>query len=176
MAMHWTHYVHRLQRWIDQFADITGKLIAPLLGIMLVATFCVVISRYGFDIGAVKLQESVIYLHGTVFMLGFAYTLKQGGHVRVDIAYQRFGVRGQALVNLLGTLFFLLPMCGFIFYSSLDYVAFSWRLKESSAEPGGLPFVYLFKTLIPASAALLIVQGIAELCRSVMLLSNKSDG
>ena len=174
--MHWTRYILRLQQGIDQFADLTGKVIAPLLGVMLIATFCVVISRYGFDIGAVKLQESVLYLHSAVFMLGFAYTLKQGGHVRVDIAYQRFGTRGQALVNLFGTLFFLLPMCGFIFFSSLDYVAFSWRLKEGSAEPGGLPFVYLLKTLIPASAALLIVQGVAELCRSLTMLGGKSDG
>lgn len=163
-------------RLLDRLADLTGKLVAPLLGLMLLATFIVVVSRYGFDYGAVKLQESVIYLHATVFMLGFAYTLKQGGHVRVDILYQRLGVRGRAIVDLIGTSLFLLPMCGFILYASLDYVSFSWRLKEGSAEPGGLPFVYLLKTLIPISAGLLILQGLAELMRNLLRLRSSHHG
>lgn len=149
---------------------------APLLGLMLIATFIVVISRYGFDYGAVKLQESVLYMHATVFMLGFAYTLKQGGHVRVDIIYQRLGDRGRAIVDLVGTSLFLLPMCGFILYASLDYVSFSWQLKEGSAEPGGLPFVYLLKTIIPISAGLLILQGLAELLRSLLRLGQSNHG
>ncbi|MFT5560212.1 MAG: TRAP-type mannitol/chloroaromatic compound transport system permease small subunit [Candidatus Azotimanducaceae bacterium] len=168
------HLFKGLLRLLDQLADLTGKLVAPLLGVMLVATFIVVISRYGFDYGAVKLQESVLYMHATVFMLGFAYTLKQGGHVRVDIVYQRLGVRGQAIVDLVGTSFFLLPMCGFILYASLDYVSFSWQLKEGSAEPGGLPFVYLLKTVIPISAGLLILQGLAELLRNLLRLSESN--
>lgn len=163
-------------RWLDQLADLIGKLVAPLLGLMLIATFIVVISRYGFDYGAVKLQESVIYLHATVFMLGFAYTLKQGGHVRVDILYQRLGIRGRAIVDLVGTSLLLLPMCGFILYASLDYVSFSWQLKEGSAEPGGLPFVYLLKTLIPISAGLLILQGFAELLRNLLRLRQSNNG
>jgi len=150
--------------------------VAPLLGLMLIATFIVVISRYGFDYGAVKLQESVLYMHATVFMLGFAYTLKQGGHVRVDIIYQRLGDRGRAIVDLVGTSLFLLPMCGFILYASLDYVSFSWQLKEGSAEPGGLPFVYLLKTIIPISAGLLILQGLAELLRSLLRLGQSNHG
>tara|TARA_R110002111_G_scaffold96162_7_gene149161 strand:- start:1266 stop:1796 length:531 start_codon:yes stop_codon:yes gene_type:complete len=156
---------------IDRFSDLTGRVISPLLGLMLLATFGVVVSRYGFDYGAVKLQESVIYLHATVFMLGFGYTLKQGGHVRVDILYQKLNQRGQALVNLAGTLFFLLPMSGFILYSSFDYVSFSWRLSEGSAEPGGLPFVYLLKTLIPVSAGFLILQGLGEVIRNLAQLT-----
>lgn len=166
--------VHTLTTRLDQFADLTGLIIGPLLGVMLVSTFIVVVSRYGFDYGAVKLQETVIYLHATVFMLGFGYTLKQDGHVRVDIIYQKFGSQGQAIINVAGTLFLMLPMCGFILYSSLDYVAFSWQLKEGSAEPGGLPFVYLLKTLIPLSAGFLILQGVAELCRNIIVLSQYS--
>lgn len=134
---------------------------------MLTATFAVVVARYVFDSGAIKLQESVTYMHAAVFMLGFAYTLKAGGHVRVDIVYQRLNSKGRILVDLIGTLFLLFPMCGFILYSSIDYVEFSWRLKEGSAEPGGLAYVYLLKTLIPVSAALLIVQGMSELARNL---------
>lgn len=169
-------HTEQLTRLLDRFADITALVVAPMLGVMLLGTFIVVVSRYGFDYGAVKIQESVVYLHATVFMLGFGYTLKENGHVRVDIIYQRFGPRGQAIINLFGTSLLLLPMCGFIFYSSLDYVAFSWQLKEGSAEPGGLPFVYLLKALIPFSALLLIVQGVAELCRNTLVLVDRTHG
>lgn len=150
---------------IDGFTEVTGRILAPLLGIMLIATFGVVVLRYGFNLGAQGIQEAVVYLHATVFMLGFAYTLKHNGHVRVDILYQKLRPQRQAMVDLVGTAFLLLPMAGFILYSSLDYVAFSWRLKEGSPEPGGLPFVYLLKTLMPISAALILLQGFAELLR-----------
>lgn len=166
----------RLLNLIDRIAELTGKIIAPLLGLMLLATFTVVIGRYGFDYGAAKLQESVVYLHATVFMLGFGYTLKQGGHVRVDIFYQRLSPRNQAIVNLIGTLLFLMPMYGFILYASIDYVSFSWQLKEGSPDPGGLPFVYLMKTLIPLSATLMLLQGLGELVRSSKLLGQPQGG
>lgn len=143
---------------------------------MLLATFGVVVMRYGLDLGTQAVQETVIYLHAAVFMLGFAYTLKAGGHVRVDIFYQKLGIKRQALINLVGTLFLLFPMCGFILYSSIDYVAFSWRLNEGSPEPGGLPFVYLMKTLIPVSAVLLLLQGLAELLRNLTITLGKHDG
>ena len=134
------------------------------------------IVRYGFNTGTQMLSELVIYLHATVFMLGFAYTLKVGGHVRVDIFYQKLSPNQQALVNLLGSLILLLPMSGFMLYSSIEYVQFSWQLKEGSPEPGGLPFVYLLKTLIPASAVLLLIQGIAELIRNMLILLGRENG
>lgn len=155
---------------IDRFTDVTGRTLAPLLGVMLLATFAVVIIRYGLNEGTQALQEIVVYLHATVFMLGFAYTLKSGGHVRVDIFYQKLSPKAQSLINLLGTVVLLLPMCGFILYSSYDYVSFSWQLKEGSPEPGGLPYVYLLKTLIPISAGLLALQGVAEMFRNLILL------
>lgn len=161
---------------IDKFTDITGRTIAPLLGFMLVATFAVVVLRYGFSASTQAIQEFVVYLHATVFMLGFAYTLKAGGHVRVDILYQKLSAKRQALVNLFGTLVLLLPMCGFILYSSYEYVAFSWQLKEGSPEPGGLPYVYLLKTLIPISALLLLIQGVAEALRNLLIVIGHSDG
>ena len=109
-------------------------------------------------------------------MLGFTYTHKAGGHVRVDILYQKLSAKRQALVNLFGTLVLLLPMCGFILYSSYEYVAFSWQLKEGSPEPGGLPYVYLLKTLIPISALLLLIQGVAEALRNLLIVIGHSDG
>lgn len=165
----------RLVGILDNFADKTGTVIAPLTLVMMLATCIVVASRYVFRTGAIPLQESVIYMHGIVFMLGIAYTLKDQGHVRVDILYQRFSPRMQAAVDLAGTLVFLLPVCIFIFWTSLDYVKLSWSMGEGSAEPGGLPGVYLLKTLIPIMAILLIVQGIAEALRKVALLVDGDD-
>ena len=124
--------------------------------------------RYVFNIGAIPIQESVTYLHGIVFMLGMAYTLQEGGHVRVDILYQRFSKKNQAIVDLFGSIFFLLPVCIFIFWTSIDFVSFSWSLKETSAEPGGLPFIYLLKTLIPVMALLILIQGLAEILKSIL--------
>ncbi|MFN3236136.1 MAG: TRAP transporter small permease subunit [Pseudomonadales bacterium] len=161
---------------IDRFTTFTGRTLAPLLGLMLLVTVAVVVLRYGLNAGTQALQEIVVYLHATVFMLGFAYTLKADGHVRVDIFYQKLGDRGRAAVNCCGSTFLLLPMCGFIFFSSLDYVGFAWQLKEGSAEPGGLPFIYVLKTLIPASAALLFVQGTAELLRNLIVLLGDRRG
>lgn len=151
---------------IDRIADWTGTLIAPLTLVMTLVTVGVVVARYGFGIGAIPMQEAVMYMHAIVFMLGIGYTLKMEGHVRVDIVYQKLSRRGQAIVDLLGTLCFLFPVAAFTFWTSLDYVALSWRMGEGSAEPGGLPGIYLLKTLIPAMAALLAIQGLAEMLRA----------
>jgi len=137
---------------------------------MMLLTCGVVIARYIFNVGAIPIQESIVYLHGTVFMLGIAYTLQHSGHVRVDILYQRLSIRGKTTVDLLGTVFFLFPVAIFMLWSSLDFVSFSWSLKETSAEPGGLPFVYVLKTLIPVMAILLLIQGMAELLKNIKKL------
>lgn len=156
--------------WLDKCTGMIGLLVSPLTLIMMVMTCLVVIARYVFNIGATPVQEATMYLHGMVFMLGISYTLQQAGHVRVDIIYNKFSASGQALVNLFGSLFLLMPTAGFIFWSSIDYVGLSWSFKESSPAPGGLPFVYLLKTLIPLMAVLLFYQGIVELLRNLLIL------
>lgn len=155
---------------LDTLAEWTGRAVAWLaLGIVL-ATFSVVVLRYGFNMSSTMLQESILYLHATVFMLGAAYTLKQGGHVRVDIFYRKLSPTSRAWVDLAGVLFLLLPVCVFLFWVSGDYVSSAWSIREGSRESGGLPWVYVLKTVIPFMAALLILQGISQLCRSLALL------
>ena len=94
--------------------------------------------------------------------------------MRVDIFYHRLSETRRALVDLAGTLFFLLPVCGFIFWSSLGYTSLSWHMKEASAAPDGLPGVYLLKTLIPVMAILLTIQGIGEALKSLTILLDKN--
>jgi TRAP-type mannitol/chloroaromatic compound transport system permease small subunit len=164
------HTLQRIAGFIDGLSERTGQVIAWLtLGTVLL-TFTVVVLRYGFDTGSIAMQEAVSYLHAAVFMLGAAYTLKHDGHVRVDIVYRRLSSRGRAMVNLLGTLLLLLPVCLYILASSWEYVAISWSLHEGSQEAGGLDAVFLLKTAIPVMAVLLLLQGIAIAIHSLLQL------
>jgi TRAP-type mannitol/chloroaromatic compound transport system permease small subunit len=148
-----------------------GAAIAWLALAMVLVTFLVVVLRYAFDAGSIALQESVTYMHAMLFMLGAAFTLQQNGHVRVDILYQRFSRRGRAWVDLLGTLFLLVPVTVFLLLSSWDYVAESWAVLEGSREAGGIPGVWLLKTLILLMPFLLLVQGVIWVLRNGLFLA-----
>ena len=160
---------------IDRITEGFGVVIRWLTLFMVLLTFAIVVLRYGFNIGWIAMQESVLYLHGLVFMLGAAYTLKADGHVRVDIFYQNYSVKQQALVNLFGALVLLLPVVVFVFIASYDYVLTSWRIAEKSSEAGGLPFVYLSKTYLWLFAVTLGLQGVAECLRNIDVLLSRGD-
>ncbi|HIL92137.1 MAG TPA: TRAP transporter small permease subunit [Cycloclasticus sp.] len=136
--------------------------------------FGIVVLRYGFNIGSIAAQESITYMHGLVFMLAIAHTLKINGHVRVDILYQRWGKKGQAWVNFLGSIFLLLPVCLFIMFISWEYVSTSWSYFEGSREAGGIDAVFLLKSLIPLMAILLLLQGISEALKALCILKGKN--
>ena len=139
---------------------------------MVVVTFVIVILRYVFDFGWIWLQETVTWMHAAVFMLAAAYTLARDGHVRVDVFYRNFSPHRKALVDALGALFFLIPVCVFLIWSSWDYVGTSWTIGESSRESGGLvfPFPSIMKTFILIMATTLLLQGIVMLVRSVSVI------
>jgi TRAP-type mannitol/chloroaromatic compound transport system permease small subunit len=160
----------RLLIAIDAVSEWSGRAVSWLTLGMVLATVAVVILRYAAGIGLIWLQESVNWMHALVFMLGAAYTLKADEHVRVDVFYREMSERRRALVNLAGTALFLLPLCAFLVVESWQYVATSWRIGERSREAGGLPMLYLLKTLIPLMAALLALQGIAAGLRALCVL------
>ena len=166
--------VHALVHAVDRFTDRCGRVLAWLSLAMALTVALIVVLRYGFRVGSSPLQESVIYLHACLFLLGASYALKNGAHVRVDIFYRRFSRRGKAWIDSLGGIIFLLPLCTFIFLSSWDYVFESWSMFESSPEPGGIPAVYLLKSLIPLAAANLALQGVAEILRNALVLAGSS--
>lgn len=155
---------------IDQFTEACGRALAWLALAMALLTALVVVLRYGFNVGSILTQEAITYLHGALFLLGAGWTLKNGGHVRVDIFYRNFSPRAQAWVNALGGIVFLLPLCLFIVGVSWNYVAESWAIREASPEPGGIPAVFLLKTLIPLMALNLLLQGLAETLRATLVL------
>ena len=168
-------FLHAIVRYIDTFTDYLGRLLVWLGLAMALLTAFIVLLRYGFNVGSITSQEAVIYMHGCLFMLGAAYTLKTNAHVRVDIFYQKFDERSRAWVNALGGIVFLLPLCIFIFFISWNYTAASWAIREASPEPGGIPAVFLLKSLLPLMALNLMIQGIAETLRNTLILIDGAD-
>ena len=165
-----------LARAIDRFTLASGRVLAWCSIVMALITSAVVLMRYGFSTGSIALQEAVTYLHGALFMLGAAYALRVGAHVRVDIFYRRFTARQQAWVDALGGIVFLLPLCAVVVAVSAGYVADAWAIRETSPEPGGIPYLYLLKTLLPLMAINLGVAGCADILRNAMVLLQREDG
>jgi TRAP-type mannitol/chloroaromatic compound transport system permease small subunit len=166
----------KISQRINQFSNSVGQVIAWLTLLLVILVMTVVISRYLLGIGSIAIQESVAYVHAVIFMLGLAFTLQRGGHVRVDIFYRDFSARRKAIVDLIGTVIFLLPFCGLILFGSWDYVMASWSIKESSSETGGIAAVYLLKTLMLFMPITLALQGLAQIIDSVLVLKVDSSG
>jgi len=159
---------------IEKFNSVVGQASAWLTLVMVLVTFAIVIMRYVFDLGWIWLQETVTWMHAAVFMLAAAYTLALDGHVRVDIFYKSMTARGQAIVDTLGTAFFLIPVTVFLIWSSSSYVAVAWRIRETSVEAGGLayPWLPVLKTFIPVMAILLLLQAMVILARSIVCITS----
>lgn len=160
---------------IDRCTSFLGRAISWLVLVMMLTTCTVVLLRYGFGIGSIALQESVIYMHAAVFLLCAGYTLKNNAQVRVDICYQRFTRPQRAWVDALGSIVLLLPFCVFLLFISWHFVSSSWRILEVSSEPGGIPAVFLLKSLIPIAAITLALQGLAEALRNLLVLLIPTD-
>jgi TRAP-type mannitol/chloroaromatic compound transport system permease small subunit len=161
---------------IDRLNSTIGRAAAWLCLAVVVIQFAVVVLRYVFGMGSIWLQESILYSHAALFLLAAAWTLKNDGHVRVDIFYSTASPRTKAKVDLVGALLLLIPFASAILYFSWPYVARSWSILESSREASGLPFVFLLKTLIPVFAAMLILQGIAQAIRASSVISGNIPG
>lgn len=142
---------------------------------LVLVTCLIVIMRYLFNVGSIALQESLLYMHSLIFLLGAAWTLQEDGHVRVDIFYRPLSPRGKAWINALGTLALLIPACGFLFWISTEYVLSSWSYFEGSRESGGLDGVFLLKTLLLIMPAMLILQGLSNLLYNVLIISGRIE-
>ena len=160
----------RLLTSIESLIDWTGRAVSWCSLLLVLVTFIVVVLRYAFDTGSIALQESSTYLHAALFLIGMAYTLQQDAHVRVDILYARFSMSTKAWVNLCGALFMLLPFMLFISWISWEYILDSWSVLEGSREAGGLPAVFLLKSLILVMTSLLSLQALALVGRNIQTI------
>lgn len=154
---------------LDKFAIQTGHITAWLTLVMVLAAFAIVVLRYVFGVGAIWLQETLVWMHAAVFMLGAAYTLQVDGHVRVDVFYREMSDKRKAWVNLLGVLFFLYPLCGFFVYESFAYIVDSWTFGEISRNAGGMPYpaIPLLKSALILMPITVALQGLAMLLKSI---------
>jgi len=165
----------RFVRFTDALNERIGQAVSWLTLAMVLIVFFVVVARYGFAWGRVWIQESYVWLHGIVFMLGAGYTLLSEGHVRVDVFYRGASIRYKARVDLLGALLLALPMLITVFVVSLPYVETSWSRLEASREAGGLPGLFLLKTVIPTFCVLVGLQALSLAARSWLVLRGDPD-
>lgn len=163
---------------IDCVAEWCGRAVSWLTLVLVLLVSYDVSMRYLFQEGSVALQELEWHLFALIFLLGAAYTLKYDEHVRVDLFYRArwMNERKRAWIDLLGTLFFLLPFCVLIIYSAWPFVENSYSLGEHSPDPGGLPYRYLIKAMIPFCFVLLSIQGISIVIRSVQKIASHGSG
>ena len=138
---------------------------------MVLVQFLIVVSRYVFGTGSVQLQESILYMHGILFLIAAGGTLLADEHVRVDIFYRGLSFRHRAWVNLIGSLVFLMPVCLLILVNSWNYVGQSWTVMEGSRDPGGIQAIYLLKTFILLFGIGLGAQGLSQAIKALAVLT-----
>jgi TRAP-type mannitol/chloroaromatic compound transport system permease small subunit len=164
-----------LTRVIDAANEHIGRVASWLALLMVLLQFVVVVMRYIFGVGFIAMQEGVIYLHATLFMVGAGYTLLHGGHVRVDIFYRDARPRRRALIDLLGVILFLLPVCVIIGWATWPYLAQSWSVFEGSKETSGIHAVYALKSVILAFVVLIALQGLSLALHAVLTLAGRQS-
>lgn len=173
----WPDPVERIAKWMSTRIDaVSGWALggATAGAIILVgAQLMVVLLRYAFGLSFTWLNEIVIYAFAAMFMLGSASALRDDAHVRVDILRPRFGARRRNWIELAGIYLFLFPICIRLLAMTEQGLARSWALLEGSRESDGLPLLFLFKTLLPAFAVLMLVQGLSEALKAALRLTGK---
>ncbi len=160
----------RLARIIDNISDKIGYLVGWITTGMVLVVFYDTVMRYAFNKGNVALQELEWHLFAVVFLIGAAYTLKEGGHVRVDIIFMNLSKKTKAWIDFLGIFIFLIPFCVMVILSTKGFIMNSWAVREVSPDPGGLGARYILKAMIPLGFSLLIVQGLSEAFKNLMII------
>lgn len=157
---------------INRFSEFLGKFTAILFILLLLNVFYDVIMRYLFNDVSIGMQELEWHLYAAIFMLGIPYSLYKDGHVRVDIIYDRISSRKQAWIDLLGTLFLLIPFSILVIKYGIDFTKESYELGERSGDPGGLPYRWLIKSVIPVAFITISISGLGLMLKSINTLRN----
>ena len=158
---------------IDSLNERIGHFISWLTTVLVLVVCYDVFTRYVLNISSVAVQELEWHLFAVIFLIGAAYTLKHEGHVRVDVFYTHMPPRGKALIDFFGGLIFLIPFSILVIWTSHGFVSMSWAVRETSPDPGGLPYRYLLKGMIPSAFVLVLLQGIAQTIRAFFTLINR---
>lgn len=162
--------LQKVETAINHFSEALGKFTALLFILLLCNVFYDVIMRYLFNDVSIGMQEMEWHLYATIFLLGIPYTLYKDGHVRVDIIYDNLNPRKQAWIDLLGTLFLLIPFTILVTRYGIDFTIESFQLGERSGDPGGLPFRWLIKAVIPFAFIAITISGLGLILKSINTL------
>lgn len=190
--------INKITDILGEFSERCGHFVSWMVLLLVFLTLSVAVPRYllsnewflslnlfSLDWDAIRtvysrnvnaLNDSVQYVHAVIFMVGVSYAMKSGDHVRIDILYRNMKPRTRAWVNILGMILLYYPTFLFIFFMSWNYVFNSWAIMESSSRPGGLPFLYILKTLLLIMPVLMILQGTALLLENIQKLRNRETG
>lgn len=168
-------FLRKVSQLIDSFTEKIGVLVAWLTTALVINVFYDVVMRYVFHHGNIALQELEWHIFSVIFLIGAAYTLKEDGHVRVDILYTKFSAKQKAWIDFICTFIFLIPFCIIVIYASLNFVESSWAVREISPDPGGLPGRYILKAMIPAGFVLLIIQGISQAIKNLLVMTGREQ-
>lgn len=168
-------FLRKFEQMVGGISGAVGWLAGWLCILMIGVVFIDVIARYFFQAGSIAMQELEWHLFAAVFLLGAAYTMRENANVRVDVFYVQMQLRRRAMVDIFGTVVFVVPMCSLILYSSYDFVIYSYHIQEVSNDPGGLPYRFAFKALLPTGYLLVLIQSLAVISRNVCLLMGEED-
>lgn len=164
---------------IIDFLELANEKVGKLVSwcaILLVGVISIdVVLRYLFQFTYIWIVEIEIYLFGLLFLLAAGYTFKHDKHVRVDVFYTKLSLKGKAIIDLLGTVLLLLPWCYVVISSSWKYAYSSFLIKESSAQAGGLPALYVLKFSIVIGFAFLLMQALATIIKAIHTLINRAN-
>jgi len=155
----------RIAAAIDSLNSWVARVVRWLALFMVLIQFAIVVGRYVFGVNSIAAQESVLYLHATLFMLGAGYTLLVDKHVRVDVFFAKLSAQAQRRIDIFGHLFLLLPSMAALLYWSWPSVRNSWKILEGPISVGGIEAVFLLKTLIPLFCILVMLQSTSLLIR-----------
>lgn len=167
------NFLRKYINTVEKFNNKLGNWVSWLSSLLVVLVCLDVFSRYLLRESSVAVQELEWHLFAVLFLMGAAYTLLHEKHVRVDVFYSRFSRRNKAIINIIGTIFFLIPFCIIVINSSKNFVISSFLIGETSPDPGGLPARYLLKSILPLSFVFLLLQGLALFFRSFLIIINK---
>lgn len=165
------HILRKFELWVNKLSGAFGWLAGWFCIAMICVVFIDVIARYAFDAGSIAMQELEWHLFAAVFLLGAAYTMREDADVRVDVFYAYMSPQKKAWTNIFGVLIFVIPMCSLILFSSYDFVTYSYKIQEISNDPGGLPYRFAFKALLPIGYFLVLIQSLAVISRNIRVLS-----
>ncbi|NLS14378.1 TRAP transporter small permease subunit [Vibrio sp. SM6] len=161
-----------IERLFNRIADGLGWLSSMLFLLLLINVTYDVVMRYAFNDVSIAFQELEWHLFSAVFLLGVPYAIKAGGHVRVDLFYERLSTKAQAIIDILGTTIFLIPFCLLVAFYGIDFAKESYLLGETSGDPGGLSHRWIIKAMIPLSFFLMALSGVGLILHSLNKIFN----